>query len=191
MMKEKQRKRQPIAQSSATCGMPGLGCCFRNTPSPACFAVDGAGIGAVSADRQPAARDDCGNAGKAEPCRICSGRRWWGLRMLLAQVGTECAQPGPCLLYNGVPQSPNLTMQYYKKITTTGYQNVEPHSKQVEQQNAFGQSTETHGESGRFFPRHRCFSITCWVCCPCRLYRQNPSEDSGDFSGDEPVLSAC
>ena len=65
---------------------------------------NGAGIGAVSVDRQPAARDDCGDAGKAKPCRICSGGGSGGHGDAAAQVGTECAQPESCLLYNGVPK---------------------------------------------------------------------------------------
>ena len=41
---------------------------------------------------------------KAKPCRICSGGGSGGRGDAAAQVGTECAQPEPCLLYDGVPK---------------------------------------------------------------------------------------
>ena len=87
-----------------------------------------------------------------------------GMVMLLLKWGQNVLNQN-LAYYTMECRNRTLTMQYYKKITTTGYQNIEPHAKQVERQNAFGQSTETTGGLGRFFPRRRCFFITCWVCC--------------------------
>ncbi len=103
-MKEKQRQPQPDGAIISNLRYA-YGMLFREYPiTRLLFAVDGAGIGAVSVDRKPAARNDCGDAGKAKPCRICSGGGSGGHGDAAAQVGTECAQPEPCLLYNGVPK---------------------------------------------------------------------------------------
>ena len=59
-----------------------------------------------------------------------------GMVMLLLKWGQNVLNQN-LAYYTMECRNRTLTMQYYKKITTTGYQNIEPHAKQVERQNAF------------------------------------------------------
>lgn len=87
-----------------------------------------------------------------------------GMVMLLLKWGQNVLNQN-LAYYTMECRNRTLTMQYYKKITTTGYQNIEPHAKQVERQNAFWAINGDNWGIGQIFPRRRCFFITCWVCC--------------------------
>ncbi len=54
-----------------------------------------------------------------------------GMVMLLLKWGQNVLNQN-LAYYTMECRNRTLTMQYYKKITTTGYQNIEPHAKQVE-----------------------------------------------------------
>ena len=82
--------------------------------------------GAVSCDRQPAARDDCGNAGKAKTLPdFAAAVAAVGMVMLLLKWGQNVLNQN-LAYYTMECRNRTLTMQYYKKITTTGCQNIEP-----------------------------------------------------------------
>ena len=87
-----------------------------------------------------------------------------GMVMLLLKWGQNVLNQN-LAYYTMECRNRTLTMQYYKKLPPPATRTSSHTQNRSSGRTPFGQSTETTGGLGRFFPRRRCFFIPCWVCC--------------------------